>query len=89
MATIRGGAAFQVTSTLRLEGGATYDLRQKRLLGANGRVRLGVQCCGLLAEVIEQRLGTETNRMFNFSIELANIGSFGSFAGDPSRSTYR
>jgi LPS-assembly protein len=80
--TVRGAGRFQVVPRrLTLEGSLDYDLLAKNLVQATGRMRYSVQCCGLLAEIIQSDYNTKQERQFRFAIELANIGSIGNFMG--------
>jgi LPS-assembly protein len=68
---------------LTLEASADYDAVQKRVYRGSGRVRFDVQCIGLIAEMLQYNYNQlEPDRVFRFSIELANIGSFGTFDSD-------
>jgi len=80
--TIRGSARFEVLpNRLTLDGGADYNLLEKNLVSTRARLRFGVQCCGFTVETIRYDFNTRQEHQFRFSIELANIGSFGSFLG--------
>jgi LPS-assembly protein len=80
--TVRGSGRFQVLPRkLTLEGSLDYDLLAKNLVQATARMRYDVQCCGLVAEVIQSDYNTKQERQFRFAIELANIGSIGNFMG--------
>jgi hypothetical protein len=79
---VRGAGRFQVVPRrLTLEGSLDYDLLAKNLVQATARMRYSVQCCGLLAEIIQSDYNTKQERQFRFAIELANIGSIGNFMG--------
>jgi hypothetical protein len=87
--TVRGTAAFELLpGRLKIEAGADLDLRPAELLGdgsrliqAMGRLRYDVQCCGFMLEAINYNYNQRSERQIRFSIELANIGSVGSFMG--------
>jgi hypothetical protein len=80
--TVRGSGRFQVLPRrLTLEGSLDYDLLAKNLVQATARMRYDVQCCGLVAEMIQSDYNAKQERQFRFAIELANIGSIGNFMG--------
>ena len=80
--TVRGSTRFQVLPRrLTLEGSLDYDLLARNLVQATARMRYDVQCCGLVAEVIQSDYNAKQERQFRFAIELANIGSIGNFMG--------
>jgi lipopolysaccharide assembly outer membrane protein LptD (OstA) len=80
---LRGSAAFFVLPRrLTLQGSAAYDLTQKQMLQSTARLRYDVQCCGFIIETLQSQF--REDRQYRFSIELANIGSIGSFMGDQS-----
>ena len=79
--TIRGSAAFFVLPRrLTLQGSAAYDLFNKEMVQSTARLRYDVQCCGFIIETLQSQF--RKDRQYRFSIELANIGSIGSFTGD-------
>jgi LPS-assembly protein len=79
--TLRGSASIAVVPRrLTLQGSAAYDLLSKRMIQNTARLRYDVQCCGFIVETLQSQFREE--RQFRFSIELANIGSIGSFMGD-------
>jgi LPS-assembly protein len=79
--TIRGSAAFFVLPRrLTLQSSAAYDLASKQLIQSTARLRYDVQCCGFIIETLQSQF--RQDRQYRFSIELANIGSIGSFMGD-------
>jgi LPS-assembly protein len=81
--TIRGSASVAVMPRrLTLQGSVAYDLLQKEMIQNTARLRYDVQCCGFIVETLQSQFRDE--RQFRFSIELANIGSIGSFTGDES-----
>jgi LPS-assembly protein len=83
--TVRGNASFQlIPNRLTVDGGANYDFVRKELLHSRGRIRLDVQCCGFMAEVIQYSYNLRQERQFRFSIELANVGSMGNFMDEDS-----
>jgi LPS-assembly protein len=80
--TLRGSARLDVLpGRMRLEGSADYDILQKNMVQSTARVRYSVQCCGFTVEAIQSDYNIRQDRQFRFSIELANIGSVGSFNG--------
>ncbi|HVD77204.1 MAG TPA: LPS assembly protein LptD [Vicinamibacteria bacterium] len=79
--TVRGSAAFFVLPRrLTLQSSAAYDLASKELIQSTARLRYDVQCCGFIIETLQSQF--RKDRQYRFSIELANIGSIGSFTGD-------
>ena len=79
--TIRGSSAiFLVPRRLTLQGSAAYDLLNKKMVQSTARLRYDVQCCGFIIETIQSQF--RKDRQYRFSIELANIGSIGSFMGE-------
>jgi len=79
--TVRGSAAFFVLPRrLTLQSSAAYDLANKELIQSTARLRYDVQCCGFIIETLQSQF--RKDRQYRFSIELANIGSIGSFTGD-------
>jgi hypothetical protein len=66
-------------------GAVDYDLIEKTLFRWSARARLGVQCCGLMLELINFSYNGRDERQFRFALELANIGSFGFDGGQPGR----
>ena len=87
--TVRASTRFQVLPRrLTLEGSLDYDLLAKNLVQATGRARYDVQCCGLVAEVIQSDYNAKQERQFRFAIELANIGSIGNFMGADANSGF-
>ena len=78
--TIRGSASVQVVPRrLALQGSVAYDLLNDKMLQSTARLRYDVQCCGFVVETLQSQF--REDRQFRFSIELANIGSVGSFMG--------
>jgi hypothetical protein len=79
--TIRGSSAiFLVPRRLTLQGSAAYDLLNKKMVQSTARLRYDVQCCGFIIETLQSQF--RQDRQYRFSIELANIGSIGSFMGE-------
>lgn len=82
---LRGSASLQlVPGKLTLDGSANYDLLDKSLIQATGRLRWSVQCCGFSIQAIQYDFNDRQERQIQFSIELANIGSMGNFMGQGS-----
>jgi lipopolysaccharide assembly outer membrane protein LptD (OstA) len=80
--TVRGSARFEVfPNRLQLDGSLDYDFVEKTLISARARAHLGVQCCGFSAEVIKYDFNDRQETQFRISLELANVGSFGTFLG--------
>jgi LPS-assembly protein len=79
---LRGGLSLTPFEGLRFEGSADYDLLRKNLQRLSGRLRLGVQCCAFMTEVIQYDYNQRIERQIRFSIELANIGTFGNFMAE-------
>jgi len=79
--TMRGSAAvFVLPRRLTLQGSVAYDLLNKEMIQSTARLRYDVQCCGFIIETLQSQF--RKDRQYRFSIELANIGSIGSFMGD-------
>jgi LPS-assembly protein len=74
-------ARFKPVPRLTVEGRLTYDLLEHNLVQATGTLHYGVQCCGLIAQVIQSDYNAKQGLEFNFAIELANIGTIGNFMG--------
>jgi LPS-assembly protein len=80
--SLRGNAAFEIFSKrLFLEGSADYDLKSDILWQMRGQLRYAVQCCGLLVEYIRYNWNGRDEKQWRFNLELANVGSIGSFLG--------
>jgi hypothetical protein len=87
--TVRGAGRFQVLPRrVTLEGSVDYDLLARNLVQAIARMRYAVQCCGLVAEMIQSDYNAKQERQFRFAIELANIGSIGNFMGADANSGF-
>ncbi len=81
--TIRGtGRLVLWPERLTIEGSATYDALQKTLLQLTTRVRYGIQCCGFAVERVNYNTKYRQENKITFQLELAGIGSIGSFLGD-------
>ena len=80
--SLRGNAAFELyPKRLFLEGSADYDLVNDVLWQMRGQLRYAVQCCGLLVEYIRYNWNGRDEKQWRFNLELANVGSIGSFLG--------
>ncbi len=80
--TLRGSAAIALLpKRLTLEGSADYDLVNDILWQMRGQLRYSVQCCGFTVEHIRYNWNGRDEVQWRFSLELANIGSMGSFMG--------
>jgi LPS-assembly protein len=80
--SLRGNAAFEVLRRrLYLEGSADYDLLNDTLWQMRAQARYTVQCCGLLVEYIRYNWNGRDETQWRFNLELANVGSIGSFLG--------
>ena len=80
--TVRGAGRFYLLpGRLAVEGSADYDVLEKNLIQATGRLRYDVQCCGFIGEVIQSDYNAKQDRQFRFAIELANLGSMANFMG--------
>jgi LPS-assembly protein len=80
--SLRGNAAFELyPKRLFLEGSADYDLKNDILWQMRGQLRYAVQCCGLLVEYIRFNYNGRDEKQWRFNLELANVGSIGSFLG--------
>jgi LPS-assembly protein len=67
-------------------GSLTYDRIESRMLQATAKVRYGIQCCGFSVEHIRFNTRVRSETKTTFQIDLAGIGSVGSFLGDKSAS---
>jgi len=74
-----------VPKHITLEGSVDYDAVLKQFYRAAGRFRYDVQCCGFMVELVDYNYNQRKERVFNFQIQLANIGSIGNFFGDDPR----
>jgi LPS-assembly protein len=80
--TVRGNALVEVLPRrLTLEGSADYDLVNDMLWQMRGQLRYSVQCCGFSIENIRYNWNGRDEVQWRFRLELANIGSMGSFQG--------
>ena len=80
--SLRGNAAFELyPKRLFLEGSADYDLVNDVLWQMRAQLRYAVQCCGLLVEYIRYNWNGRDEKQWRFNLELANVGSIGSFLG--------
>ena len=81
--SLRGAAGIQlVRDRLFVDGTADYDLKNKVLWQLSGKLRYQVQCCGFVVEYIQYDWNGRDERQWRFNLELANIGSIGSFMGE-------
>jgi LPS-assembly protein len=81
--TVRGsGKVILWPDKLTVEGSLTYDAIRKLLLQTTTRVRYGIQCCGFAVERVNYNTTYRKENKLTFQIELAGIGSIGSFLGD-------
>ena len=87
--TMRGNGRLVLwPERLTVEGSATYDALQKRMLQSTARIRYGVQCCGFAVEFVNFNYNKRTEKKTTFQIELAGIGGIGNFMGDnPAKQT--
>ena len=80
--SLRGAAGFELLrNRLFVDGSADYDLKNKLLWFLNGRLRYQVQCCGFVVEHNRYNWNGRVETQWRFNLELANIGSVGSFLG--------
>lgn len=80
--SLRGNAAFElVKKRFYLEGSADYDLVNDTLWQMRAQARYTVQCCGLLVEYIRYNYNGRDEQQWRFNLELANVGTVGSFLG--------
>ncbi len=80
--SLRGAAGFEVfRDRLFVDGAASYDLKRKILWNLAARLRYQVQCCALVVEHNRYNYNGRDEAQWRFNIELANIGSMGSFLG--------
>jgi len=83
--TLRSSASYELwPGHVDLSGAADYDFANEKLIRYSGRMRLGMQCCALLVQMISFNYNARSERQFRFALELANIGSFG-FGGEGRR----
>ncbi len=81
--TLRGtGRLVLWPERLSVEGSLTYDALQKVILQTTTRVRYGIQCCGFAVERVNYNTRYRQESKITFQLELAGIGSIGSFLGD-------
>ncbi len=81
--TIRGSGKLVLwPERLIVEGSVTYDALRKTLLQSTTRVRYGIQCCGFAVERVNYNTTYRKENKITFQLELAGIGSIGSFLGD-------
>jgi hypothetical protein len=81
--TVRGtGRLVLWPEKLTVEGSLTYDAIRKMLLQTTTRVRYGIQCCGFAVERVNYNTTYRKENKITFQLELAGIGSIGSFLGD-------
>jgi LPS-assembly protein len=80
--TLRGTLVAELLpQRLSIEGSADYDLVRDILYQMRGQVRYAVQCCGLSVEHIRYNWNGRADKSWRFSLELANVGSTGTFLG--------
>jgi lipopolysaccharide assembly outer membrane protein LptD (OstA) len=80
--SLRGSAAIDLLpKRLSVEGSADYDLLNDILWQLRGQVRYSVQCCGFVVEHIRYNWNGRDEKQWRFNLELANVGSMGSFLG--------
>jgi len=80
--SLRGNGALElVPKRLFLEGSADYDLVNDTLWQMRGQLRYAVQCCGFRVEYIRFSWNGRDEKQWRFNLELANVGSMGSFLG--------
>jgi lipopolysaccharide assembly outer membrane protein LptD (OstA) len=81
--TVRGSGRLVLwPERLTVEGSLTYDALQKKLLQITTRARYGIQCCGFAVERVSYNTTYRKENKITFQLELAGIGSIGSFLGD-------
>jgi LPS-assembly protein len=80
--TLRGSTTIDLLpKRLTIEGSADYDLVRKTLWQMSSQVRYSVQCCGFSVAFNRLNWSTKPDMQWRFSIELANVGSFGTSTG--------
>jgi lipopolysaccharide assembly outer membrane protein LptD (OstA) len=80
--SLRGNASLELfRDRFFLEGSADYDLKNDLLWQMRAQARYQVQCCGLLVEFIRYNWNGRDEKQWRFNLELANVGSIGSFLG--------
>lgn len=81
--TLRGSGRLVLwPERLSVDGAVAYDLLRKTMLQVTTRVHYGIQCCGFAVERVNYNTRYRKESKITFSIELAGIGSIGSFLGD-------
>jgi lipopolysaccharide assembly outer membrane protein LptD (OstA) len=80
--TIRGSARVALLPRrLTVDGRADYDFIEKKLIQSSAGLRYDIQCCGFRVDVVRANYSSVPDTRFNFSINLANIGSISPFNG--------
>jgi lipopolysaccharide assembly outer membrane protein LptD (OstA) len=80
--SLRGSVGVElVPDRLFVNSSADYDLKNQTLWQLSGKVRYQVQCCGFTVEFIQYNWNGRDERQWRFNLQLANIGSIGSFLG--------
>ena len=55
--------------------------KNKILWNLSGRLRYQIQCCGFVVEHNRYNWNGREEKQWRFNLELANVGSMGSFLG--------
>lgn len=80
--SVRGSGRIEILpGRLTVDGSADYDIANRTLLNSLVRARYGVQCCAFIAEMRKSKYGIRDDGGFRFAIELANVGTVGTFNG--------
>jgi LPS-assembly protein len=83
--TLRGSGRLDLWGGLQAQGSVDYDYVLGNLLHSSVKLHWGLQCLGLAVEMIQYEYNQRQERQFRFSLELAHIGSMGSFSGADAR----
>jgi LPS-assembly protein len=80
--SLRGSVGLElVRDHVFVNSSADYDIKNDTLWQLSGKLRYQVQCCGFSVEFIQYNWNGRDERQWRFTLQLANIGSIGSFMG--------
>lgn len=80
--SLRASASAEVfRNRLFVQGSTDYDLVNDIFWQMRGQLHYQVQCCGFVVEYIRYNWNDRNDTQWRFNLELANIGSMGSFLG--------
>ncbi len=80
--SLRGGGGLEVLRNhLFVDGSVDYDMKNKTLWHVGGQARYQVQCCGFVVGYDQYNWNGREEKQWRFNLELANIGSMGTFLG--------